>query len=69
MTRESDRTGPTWEQFGLRHDWGKQKGNEHRNESKKVKKKRLKGNQKSQEEKVEGNTKQCKEEEKEKDVS
>ena len=43
MTKESDRTGPTWEQFGLRHNWGKQKGNEYRNESKKAKKKRLKG--------------------------
>jgi hypothetical protein len=43
MTIESDRTGPTWEQFGLRHNWGKQKGNEYRNESKKAKKKRLKG--------------------------
>ena len=43
MTRSSDRTGPTWEQFGLRHNWGKQQGNENRNESKKAKKKRLKG--------------------------
>jgi hypothetical protein len=38
---EGDRTGTTWEQFRLKHNWGK--GNEQRKESKKAKKKRLKG--------------------------
>ena len=41
MTVE-DQTGPTWEQFRLKHHWGTQ-GNDHRNESKKAKKKRMKG--------------------------
>jgi hypothetical protein len=41
----SDQTGPTWEQFRLKYNWGK-KGNQHqRQESKKAKKKRLKGTQ------------------------
>jgi hypothetical protein len=37
-----DQTGPTWEQFGLQHNWGIQ-GNQPRKESKKAKKKRMKG--------------------------
>ena len=43
MTRASNRTEPTWEQFGLRHNWGKQQANEHLNKSKKGKEKRLTG--------------------------
>jgi hypothetical protein len=39
---EDDQTGPTWEQFGLQHNWGKT-GNQTRKESKKAKKKRMKG--------------------------
>jgi len=38
----NDQTGPTWEQFGLQHNWGRQ-GTKQRQESKKAKKKRMKG--------------------------
>ena len=38
----TDQTGPTWEQFGLQHNWGRQ-GTKPRQESKKAKKKRMKG--------------------------
>ena len=38
----NDQTGPTWEQFGLQHNWGRQ-GTKPRQESKKAKKKRMKG--------------------------
>ena len=41
-TTTEDQTGPTWEQFRLKHNWGNQ-GNKQRQESKKAKKKRLKG--------------------------
>jgi hypothetical protein len=40
----SNQTGPTWEQFGLKHNWGNQ-GNGMHQESKKARNKRLKGTQ------------------------
>jgi hypothetical protein len=43
MTETDDRTGPTWDQFRLKHNWGRTAGNENRHESKKARKKRLKG--------------------------
>jgi hypothetical protein len=40
---EDDRTGPTWDQFRVKHNWGTGKENSNRHESKKARKKRLKG--------------------------